>query len=237
MWHKALPLYLVYTSKIIVYTDSVEFTVKIEEHDERLDKLSLINKRVKSIKENIKKNKITDIKTLSDIRTLLINGYNPDEILSINYYINKDFFKEYIPINYDKIPDIKINSEEYKNIGVKHIHIYNPFIDDTACELYFEESKSLKDFIIELQEENSRYKKQNKKLKEINEEHKKLNGKLREENTKYKEVIKKVKKMIIDNIEETTYEYIGSNKIKVLLELRMDNDGVNKLLDILKDVE
>ena len=95
----------------------------------------------------------------------------------------------------------------------------------------------LKDFIIELQEENSRYKKQNKKLKEINEEHKKLNGKLREENTKYKEVIKKVKKMIIDNIEETTYEYIGSNKIKVLLELRMDNDGVNKLLDILKDVK
>ena len=78
---------------------------------------------------------------------------------------------------------------------------------------------------------------ENEQLKEINEEHKKLNGELREENKKYKEVIKKVKKMIIDNIEETTYEYIGSNKIKVLLELRMDNDGVNKLLDILKDVE
>ena len=78
---------------------------------------------------------------------------------------------------------------------------------------------------------------ENQQLKEINEEHKKLNGELREENKKYKEVIKKVKKMIIDNIEETTYEYIGSNKIKVLLELRMDNDGVNKLLDILKDVE
>ena len=60
---------------------------------------------------------------------------------------------------------------------------------------------------------------------------------LEQQNKKYKEVIKKVKKMIIDNIEETTYEYIGSNKIKVLLELRMDNDGVNKLLDILKDVE
>ena len=88
----------------------------------------------------------------------------------------------------------------------------------------------LKQGIDELQQEN-------KRLKEINEEHKKLNGELREENKKYKEVIKKVKKMIIDNIEETTYEYIGSNKIKVLLELRMDNDGVNKLLDILKDVE
>ena len=86
------------------------------------------------------------------------------------------------------------------------------------------------DYINELQQEN-------KQLKEINEEHKKLNGKLREENKKYKEVIKKVKKMIIDNIEEKTYEYIGSNKIKVLLELRMDNDGVNKLLDILKDVK
>ena len=60
---------------------------------------------------------------------------------------------------------------------------------------------------------------------------------LEQQNKKYKEVIKKVKKMIIDNIEETTYEYIGSNKIKVLLELRMDNDGVNKLLDILKDVK
>ena len=136
-----------YSSKIIVYTDSVEFTIKIEEHDERLDKLSLINKRVKSIKENIKKNKITDKETLSDIRTLIVNGYNPDEILSINYYINKDFFKEYIPINYDKIPEIKINSEEYSNIGVKHIHIYNPFIDDTTCGLYFDESKTLKDFI------------------------------------------------------------------------------------------
>ena len=78
---------------------------------------------------------------------------------------------------------------------------------------------------------------ENKRLKEINEEHKKLNGELREENKKNKEVIKEVKKMIIDNIEETTYEYIGSNKIKVLLELRIDNDGVNKLLDILKDVE
>ena len=30
---------------------------------------------------------------------------------------------------------------------VKHIHIYNPFIEDTACGLYFEESKTLKDFI------------------------------------------------------------------------------------------
>ena len=135
------------SSEIVAYTDSVEFTIKIEEHNERLDKLSLINKRVKSIKENIKKNKITDNKTLSDIRTLLINGYNPDEILSIYYYIDKDFFKEYIPINYDKIPDIKINSEEYSNIGVKHIHIYNPFIDDTTCGLYFDESKTLKDFI------------------------------------------------------------------------------------------
>lgn len=135
------------SSEIIAYTDSVEFTIKIEEHNERLDKLSLINKRVKSIKENIKKNKITDKETLSDIRTLIVNGYNPDEILSINYYIDKDFFKEYIPINYGKIPDIKINSEEYNNIGVKHIHIYNPFIDDTACGLYFDESKTLKDFI------------------------------------------------------------------------------------------
>ena len=135
------------SSEIIAYTDSVEFIIKIEEHNERLDKLSLINTRIKSIKENIKKNKITDKETLSDIRTLIVNGYNPDEILSINYYINRDFFKEYIPINYDKIPDIKINSEEYSNIGVKHIHVYNPFIDDSACGLYVDESKTLKDFI------------------------------------------------------------------------------------------
>lgn len=74
----------------------------------------------------------------------------------------------------------------------------------------------LKDFIIELQEENSRYERKNKK---------------------YKEVIDKIKELIIDNIEETTYEYIGSNKIKVLQNLIMDNDGVNKLLDILKEVE
>lgn len=60
---------------------------------------------------------------------------------------------------------------------------------------------------------------------------------LQQENKKYKEVIKKVKKLIIDNIEETTYEYISSNKIKALLELRMDNDGVNKLLDIIKEVK
>ena len=136
-----------YSSKIIVYSDSVEFTIKIEEHNDRLDKLSLINKRIESIKNYIKNNKITDKKVLSCIRTFLVNGYNPDEILSIYYYIDKELFREYIPINFDKIPDIKINSEEYKNIGVKHIHIYNPFIDDTACELYFEESKPLKDFI------------------------------------------------------------------------------------------
>ena len=60
---------------------------------------------------------------------------------------------------------------------------------------------------------------------------------LEKENKKYKEVIDKLKELIIDNIGETTYEYIGSNKIKVLLELRMDNDGVNDLLDILKEVE
>lgn len=54
---------------------------------------------------------------------------------------------------------------------------------------------------------------------------------------KYKEVIDKLKELIIDNIEETTYEYIGSNKIKVLQKLIMDNDGVNELLDILKEVE
>lgn len=136
-----------YSSDIIVYVDSVEFTIKIEEHNDRLDKLSLINKRIESIKNYIKNNKITDKKVLSCIRTLLVNGYNPDEILSIYYYIDKELFREYIPINFDKIPDIKINSEEYKNIGVKHIHIYNPFIDDTACEIYFDESKTLKDFI------------------------------------------------------------------------------------------
>ena len=139
---------IVYRSgEIIVYTDSVEFMIKIEEHNERLDKLSLINKRVKSIKENIKKNKIIDKETLSYIRTLIVSGYNPDEILSIYYYIDKELFNEYIPINYDKIPEIKINSEEYSNIGVKHIHIYNPYIDDTTCGLYFDESKTLKDFI------------------------------------------------------------------------------------------
>lgn len=60
---------------------------------------------------------------------------------------------------------------------------------------------------------------------------------LKQENQKYKEVIDKVKELIIDNIGETAYEYIGSNKIKVLLELRMDNDGVNELLEILKEVK
>ena len=59
----------------------------------------------------------------------------------------------------------------------------------------------------------------------------------KQENKKYKEVIDKLKELIIDNIEETTYEYIGSNKIKVLQKLIMDNDGVNELLDILKEVE
>ena len=63
------------------------------------------------------------------------------------------------------------------------------------------------------------------------------NTELLEENQKYKEVIDKIKELIIDNIEETTYEYIGSNKIKVLQNLKMDNDGVNELLDILKEVE
>lgn len=63
------------------------------------------------------------------------------------------------------------------------------------------------------------------------------NTELLEENQKYKEVINKIKELIIDNIEETTYEYIGSNKIKVLQNLIMDNDGVNELLDILKEVE
>ena len=60
---------------------------------------------------------------------------------------------------------------------------------------------------------------------------------LQQENKKYKEVIDKIKELIIDNIEETTYEYIGSNKIKVLQNLIMDNDGVNELVDILKEVE
>lgn len=51
----------------------------------------------------------------------------------------------------------------------------------------------------------------------------------------YKEVIDKAKELIKDNIRETTYEYIGSNRIRVLLELRMYNDSVNELLDILKE--
>ena len=63
------------------------------------------------------------------------------------------------------------------------------------------------------------------------------NTELLEENQKYKEVIDKIKELIIDNIEEKTYEYIGSNKIKVLQNLIMDNDGVNELLDILKEVK
>ena len=60
---------------------------------------------------------------------------------------------------------------------------------------------------------------------------------LSKENQRYKGIIDKIKELIIDNIEETTYEYIGSNKIKVLQNLIMDNDGVNELLDILKEVE
>ena len=60
---------------------------------------------------------------------------------------------------------------------------------------------------------------------------------LQKENQEYKEVIDKLKELIIDNIEETTYEYIGSNRIKVLQKLIMDNEGVNELLYILKEVE
>ena len=76
-----------FSSDIIVYTDSVEFMIKIEEHNERLDKLSLINKRVKSIKNYIKNNKITDKKILSYIRTLIVSGYNKFEIFCIIYVI------------------------------------------------------------------------------------------------------------------------------------------------------
>ena len=54
---------------------------------------------------------------------------------------------------------------------------------------------------------------------------------------KQKEVIDKVKELITDNIEETTYEYISSTRIKVLQRLIMDNNDVNELLDILKEVE
>ena len=82
----------------------------------------------------------------------------------------------------------------------------------------------LKDFIIELQEENSRYEKQNKKLKEINAEHKKLNGELREENKKYKEVIDKA------------IEYIEIHKRKDEF-LELNEWGTRELLDILKEVE
>lgn len=134
-----------FTSDIIIYSNSIEFSVKIEEHNERLDKLSLINKRIESIKNNIKKYKITNKIVLSYLRTLITNGYNPDELLYIHYSIGKDNFYEYIPINYSKIPEIKINSKEYSNIGVKHIHIYNPFIDE--CGIFVDESKTLKDFI------------------------------------------------------------------------------------------
>ena len=59
--------------------------------------------------------------------------------------------------------------------------------------------------------------------------------KLQQENKQLKQVIDKVKELIKDNIRETTYEYIGSNRTKVLLELRMYNDSVNELLDILKE--
>lgn len=59
--------------------------------------------------------------------------------------------------------------------------------------------------------------------------------KLQQENKQLKQVIDKVKELIKDNIIETTYEYIGSNRTKVLLELRMYNDSVNELLDILED--
>ena len=52
----------------------------------------------------------------------------------------------------------------------------------------------------------------------------------------YKEVIDKVKELITDNIEETTYEYIGSTRIKVLQRLIMDNNDLNELLDILNEV-
>lgn len=60
---------------------------------------------------------------------------------------------------------------------------------------------------------------------------------LREQVKKQKEVIDKVKELITDNIEETTYEYISSTRIKVLQRLIMDNNDVNELLDILKEVE
>ena len=59
---------------------------------------------------------------------------------------------------------------------------------------------------------------------------------LQQENKQLKQVIDKVKELIKDNIIETTYEYIGSNRIKVLQKLIMDNNDVNELLDILKEV-
>lgn len=134
-----------FSERVTVHVDNVEFSIKVEEHNERMGKLELINKRIESIKKNIKNQKITDKILLSYIRALITNGYNLNETLFIKYAIDNDYFKEYIPINYDKIPEIKINSEDYNNIGVKHIHIYNPFIDN--CGIFIDESKPLKDFI------------------------------------------------------------------------------------------
>ena len=94
----------------------------------------------------------------------------------------------------------------------------------------------INNLIIELSKENQELKLELSGYRQAILKDKEMLG-LKEENKKYKEVIDKLKELIIDNIEETTYEYIGSNKIKVLQKLIMDNDGVNELLDILKEVE
>ena len=142
-------------------------------------------------------------------------------------------------MNKEEIPVFRWNTEtkefyvlEHKFDGVNSIEDFINYIHNLD-----KENKQLKENNMSMQEEMARTWKKLDDLQQIEQEHQKINGELREENKKYKEVINRLKELIIDNIGETTYEYIGSNKIKVLLELRMDNDGVNDLLEILKEVE
>lgn len=127
--------------------------------------------------------------------------------------------------------------KEFYSIGRGSLNLNGKF--------YYGLDYAITDFMRSLEEENKSLQSQLKAKEEENRQLKADYGNLAqverdlllEENKKYKEVIDKLKELIIDNIEETTYEYIGSNKIKVLQKLIMDNDGVNELLDILKEVE
>jgi len=134
-------------NKIVYDSQKKEFTIPItvQYHNEEGDILTILNQRVKTIKNTILKIKFETNKLKFIARTLNQYNIDPFNLLQISYYIDNELelISEPIELKLPDVPNFTIKEYNYPNGNFRHLEYIDPLLLDYG--LYIGLSKPFTD--------------------------------------------------------------------------------------------